>query len=163
MSDLNLWEVSHRKGMEVEKFLLPGFLKPRYTEQKDHVMSYGQTLLWAVIIGLGGGFIATAYYLFLKGGLYFVWDILKPALATIFSFSIGNVLTVIFITSLGGLLVGLSAKYLSATGEISAVVNNIHLKHGRMDYKQNPSMLINSLISITFGGSAGPEAPLVQL
>lgn len=32
-----------------------------------------------------------------------------------------------------------------------------------MDYRQNPAMLVNSLISIIFGGSAGPEAPLVQL
>ena len=147
----------------MEKFLLPGFLQPRGVDQNERVMSYGQTLLWAVIIGLAGGCIATVYYFLLKGGLYLVWNILQPALATIFNFSFGNILTLILITSLGGLLVGLSVKYLPPTGEISAVVNNIHLKHGRMNYKQNPPMFINSLISITFGGSAGPEAPLVQL
>ena len=52
---------------------------------------------------------------------------------------------------------------MKSPGEISAVVNNIHLKQGRMDHSQNRSMTVNSLISIIFGGSAGPEAPLVQL
>ncbi len=32
-----------------------------------------------------------------------------------------------------------------------------------MDFKQNLSMFVNSITSIVFGGSAGPEAPLVQL
>jgi H+/Cl- antiporter ClcA len=32
-----------------------------------------------------------------------------------------------------------------------------------MDHSQNPAMFTISLISIIFGGSAGPEAPLVQL
>ncbi|HLR31109.1 MAG TPA: chloride channel protein, partial [Fodinibius sp.] len=69
----------------------------------------------------------------------------------------------IILTALGGTLVGMTAKWMNTPGEISAVVNNIHVKEGRMDYNQNPSMLFNSLISIIFGGSAGPEAPLVQL
>jgi chloride channel protein, CIC family len=147
----------------MKKFSLQFYLKPPGKLKKDRLMPYGQMLLWAVIIGLVGGAIATVYYWLLKGGLYLVWNIIQPGLKGIFVFSWGSILTLILITTVGGLLVGLCVKYLRPVGEISAVVNNIHVKQGRMDYKQNPSMLINSLVSITFGGSAGPEAPLVQL
>jgi H+/Cl- antiporter ClcA len=147
----------------MKKIPLPSILTPPGKSEKDRLMPYGQMLLWALIIGLVGGAIATVYYCLFKGGLFIVWDTIQPALRGIFTFSWGSILSLILITSVGGLLVGLCVKYLRPAGEISAVVNNIHVKQGRMDYKQNPSMLINSLVSITFGGSAGPEAPLVQL
>ena len=147
----------------MKKYSLPFFIKSAALPGKNGLMLYRQTLLWAVIIGLVGGGMATIYYWLLKGGLYIVWNILQPALENIFAFSSGKILSLLLLTTLGGLLVGLAVKYMRPAGEISAVVNNIHVKQGRMDYKQNPSMLINSLISITFGGSAGPEAPLVQL
>jgi H+/Cl- antiporter ClcA len=37
------------------------------------------------------------------------------------------------------------------------------MERGRIDVKQTPSMVAASLVSITAGGSAGPEAPLVQI
>ena len=151
------------KGMKMKKFTLPYILKWHDRSEENRLMPYEQTLLWAAIIGLLGGGIATIYYWFLKGGLYVVWNILQPSLESILTFSFGDKLSLIFLTSLGGLLVGLSVKYMRQAGEISAVVNNIHVKQGRMDFRQNPSMFINSLFSIIFGGSAGPEAPLVQL
>ncbi len=145
------------------KYSLPKLLKipGRTTEHK--LMPYGQTLLWAVLIGLLGGVIATIYYLVLNGGLYVVWDVVKPALDSLFSVAYAHQLSLVLLTTAGGILVGISIKLLQNPGEISAVVNNIHIKQGRMDHKQNPSMFTNSLISIVFGGSAGPEAPLVQL
>ncbi len=124
-------------------------------------MPYNNTLFWALVIGVFGGFIATVYYWILNGGLYLVWEIGLPFLSSWLG-SFGIIATVI-LTLFGGLLVGLAAKYMRTPGEISAVVNNIHIKQGRMDYRQNPSMLVTSLVSIIFGGSAGPEAPLVQL
>lgn len=124
-------------------------------------MPYNNTLFWALVIGIFGGFVATAYYWVLNGGLHLVWGIGLPFLSSLFG-SYGVIATVI-LTLFGGLLVGLTAKYMRSPGEISAVVNNIHIKQGRMDYRQNPSMLVTSLISIIFGGSASPEAPLVQL
>lgn len=126
-------------------------------------MPYGQTMLWALIIGILGGGIATIYYWILNGGLYVVWDVIHPALSTAFNFSWAGTFSLILLTTSGGLLVGLLIKFMRTPGEISAVVDNIHVKQGRMNYKQNPSMFLNSLTSITFGGSAGPEAPLVQL
>lgn len=126
-------------------------------------MPYGQTLLWALVIGLLGGFIATAYYMVLEGGLFVIWDVVHPWMSSLFDAVWMNRGSLILLTLAGGVLVGMAIKWMKSPGEISAVVNNIHLEHGRMDYSQNRSMTVNSLISIIFGGSAGPEAPLVQL
>ncbi|MEX1122892.1 MAG: chloride channel protein, partial [Balneolales bacterium] len=129
----------------------------------DRLMPYGQTMLWALIIGLIGGVIATLYYGVLNVGLYVVWDVFRPWLASLFATDWAGAGTMILVTTVGGILVGMTIKWMQSPGEISAVVNNIHLKHGKMDYSQNRSMTVNSLTSIIFGGSAGPEAPLVQL
>jgi len=142
---------------------LPSFLRIPGRSSQGRLLPYGQMLLWATIIGLIGGLIATVYYGLLKGGLYLVWDVFQPSLRLLFQSPWSYSMSVVMLTTFGGLLVGMTIKFMKTPGEISAVVNNIHVKHGRMDYKQNPSMLANSLISIVFGGSAGPEAPLVQL
>ncbi|MEP2448982.1 MAG: chloride channel protein, partial [Balneola sp.] len=126
-------------------------------------MPYNFTLFWALIIGILGGFIATGYYWLMSGGLFVIWDVALPFLASLFEDKSGVIIGTVLLTTFGGLMVGLTTKWMRSPGEISAVVNNIHVEEGRMDYKQNPSMLVNSLISIIFGGSAGPEAPLVQL
>ena len=138
-------------------FKIPG------RSNQNRLLPYGQTLFWASVIGLFGGAIATVYYLILGGGLYLVMDVLHPLVASLLQVGQNSSLSLILITTFGGLLVGISVKYLRAPGEISAVVDNIHIKQGRMDFKQNTSMFVNSITSIIFGGSAGPEAPLVQL
>lgn len=147
----------------MSKLKLPSFLKIPGRSSKKRLLPYGQTILWATIIGLIGGLIATAYYGLLKGGLYLVWDVFQPGLSSLFQSPWSYALSLVLLTTIGGLLVGMTIRWMKTPGEISAVVNNIHVKQGRMDYEQNPSMLVNSLISIVFGGSAGPEAPLVQL
>lgn len=62
-----------------------------------------------------------------------------------------------------GLLVGLAIYFLGNPGEIAVIVDNIHFRGGRLDTRKNPSMILASLVSIAAGGSAGPEAPLVQV
>lgn len=147
----------------LNKIRLPSLLKVPGRSTENRLMPYGQTLLWALIIGLIGGFIATAYYWVLQGGLYLVWDVTRPWLQNIFPKVWAGNGSLVLLTLTGGTLVGMCIKWMQSPGEISAVVNNIHVKHGKMDYTQNRSMTLNSLISIIFGGSAGPEAPLVQL
>ncbi len=109
-------------------------------------------VLLAALIGAGGGALAAAYYYVLEGALYVVWDVVAEAVGPVW-----------VVTALGGLLVGLSLRTLGVPGEIAAVVDNIHLRRGRIDVRQTPSMAVASLLSIAFGGSAGPEAPLVQI
>ncbi len=106
----------------------------------------------AAIIGIGGGLIACFYYSALEGLMRWIWA--TGPLARI---------PLPVTTAIGGTLVGVALWRMGAPGEISTVVNNLHMRNGRIDPAQNPSMAVNSLLSISFGGSAGPEAPLVQL
>ena len=147
----------------MKKFNFLSFLTIPGRSTENRLMPYNFTLFWALIIGIMGGFIATGYYWLMSGGLFVIWDVALPFLASLFEDKSGVIIGTVLLTTFGGLMVGLTTKWMRSPGEISAVVNNIHVEEGRMDYKQNPSMLVNSLISIIFGGSAGPEAPLVQL
>lgn len=104
--------------------------------------------LWA---GLGalGGVIAATYWI--------VLDFLIHNLHTIHGF------WVIPLMTLGGLTAGLIIHFIGDPGEIQLIVNNIRFKGGRLDYRNNPSMILSSLMCIASGGSLGPEAPLVQV
>lgn len=62
-----------------------------------------------------------------------------------------------------GLFVGLVIHNLGNPGEIGLIVDNIHFRGGRLHTRKNSSMILASLASISAGGSAGPEAPLVQV
>ncbi len=118
---------------------------------------------WACVIGVGGGVLGSVYYFLMSAGLRWVWGAgvgIEVAAAPI---HLGFRPMILLVTTLGGLLVGLSLKWLGSPGEIAAVVNNIHMEAGRIDPRQTPSMTVASLLSIVAGGSAGPEAPLVQI
>jgi H+/Cl- antiporter ClcA len=104
--------------------------------------------LWAGL-GLAGGLAASIY-----------WHVLEMLLHWLAGF---DGLLVIAIMALAGLLAGLVIHFLGDPGEMDLVVNNIHFNGGRLDAKGNPSMILSSLICISAGGSAGPEAPLVQV
>ncbi|HLV38724.1 chloride channel protein [Xanthomarina sp.] len=105
-------------------------------------------LLWA-LLGLFGGFIA---------GLY--WIILEFLTKHLASFEGWLVIPTMAIC---GLLAGLVIHFIGDPGEIQLIVNNIRFNKGKLDPKNNPSMLLSSLLCIGSGGSLGPEAPLVQI
>jgi len=71
--------------------------------------------------------------------------------------------SLLILMPLAGLFIGLVIHFLGDPGEISLLVDNIHSRGGRLDTHENPSMIFASLASISAGGSAGPEAPLVQV
>ncbi|QCR22487.1 chloride channel protein [Pontibacter sp. SGAir0037] len=105
-------------------------------------------LLW-VAIGIVGGIIAGSYWLVLEALLHF--------LAQFQSYYVIAVMTA------AGLLAGLIIHFLGDPGEMDLIVNNIRFKGGRLEPRNNPSMILSSLLCIASGGSAGPEAPLVQI
>ncbi|MHB8417586.1 MAG: chloride channel protein [Myxococcales bacterium] len=109
-------------------------------------------LALSITIGIACAAVAIAYYLALTGLMGWIWS--SGPLAR---------WPIPLTCTLGGTLVGLATWRLGAPGEISTVVNNLHMRNGKLDPKQNPAMAVISLLSISFGGSAGPEAPLVQL
>ncbi|GAB3162894.1 chloride channel protein [Telluribacter humicola] len=105
-------------------------------------------LLW-VLIGVVGGIIAGCYWTILESLLHFLAQV--------------QGLYVIPLMVGAGFLAGLVIYYLGDPGEMDLIVNNIRFKGGRLEPKNNPSMILSSLICIASGGSAGPEAPLVQV
>lgn len=103
---------------------------------------------WATI-GLVCGLFAALY-----------WNVLELMTHALHQFT---GLTLLIVMPLAGLVVGLVIYFLGNPGEIAAIVDNIHFRGGRLDASKNPSMILASLVSISAGGSAGPEAPLVQV
>lgn len=105
-------------------------------------------LLWA-FLGLFGGVIA---------GLY--WIILEFITHQLAQFHGWYVIPTMGVC---GLLAGLIIYFIGDPGEIHLIVNNIRFNNGKLDPKNNPSMILSSLLCIASGGSLGPEAPLVQV
>ena len=105
-------------------------------------------LLWA-ILGLFGGCIAGFY-----------WVILELLTHKIALF---EGLWVIPVMAISGLLAGLVIHFIGDPGEIQLIVNNIRFNKGKLNPKNNPSMILSSLLCVSSGGSLGPEAPLVQV
>tara|TARA_R110000796_G_scaffold74374_1_gene167117 strand:+ start:74832 stop:76049 length:1218 start_codon:yes stop_codon:yes gene_type:complete len=105
-------------------------------------------LLWA-FLGLIGGLIA---------GLY--WITLEFLTHEISLFE-GWLVIPVMVTC--GLLAGLVIHFIGDPGEIHLIVNNIRFNKGKLDPKNNPSMILSSLLCVASGGSLGPEAPLVQV
>ena len=104
--------------------------------------------LWT-ILGIVGGIIASIYWITLEH------------LTEYLSF-IGGIYVIPLMT-IGGLLAGLVIHKLGDPGEIDLIVDNIHFNEGKLEPKNNPSMILSSLLCISTGGSLGPEAPLVQV
>ncbi|WP_162056514.1 chloride channel protein [Pontibacter pamirensis] len=105
-------------------------------------------LLW-VAIGIIGGIIAGSYWIVLEGLLHFLAQF--------------QGLYVILVMAGAGLLAGLIIHFLGDPGEMDLIVNNVRFKGGRLEPKNNPAMILSSWLCIASGGSAGPEAPLVQV
>lgn len=94
----------------------------------------------------------------LFAGLY--WNVLELIIHQLQRF---EGLTLLVVMPLAGLIIGLVIHFLGNPGEIAVIVDNIHFRGGRLEMGKNPSMILASLLSIAAGGSAGPEAPLVQV
>lgn len=107
-----------------------------------------QFFFW-ILIGLIGGSIASLYWIVLEFFLHYS--------ATISGWWLIPMMTI------AGLALGLIIHFIGNPGEIELIVNNIRFKGGRLDPQNNTSMILSSLIGISAGGSAGPEAPLVQV
>lgn len=105
-------------------------------------------LLWA-FLGIVGGITA---------GIY--WITLEYLTHTLTYFQGWLVIPVMAIC---GLLAGLVIHFIGDPGEMHLMVNNIRFKKGKLEPKNNPSMIISSLLCVASGGSLGPEAPLVQV
>ena len=131
--------------------------------ERRRPIRFSRLIMAAALIGLVGGVVAAGYYLVLMALLDVIWGPFRESLYAMLPDPLAGTSPVWIITGIGGILVGLCIRWLGSPGEISAVVDNIHLRRNRIDPRQTPAMSLTSLVSIAFGGSAGPEAPLVQI
>lgn len=105
-------------------------------------------ILWA-FLGLLGGLISGSYWIV----LVYLTDFLGTYQGWL----------VIPVMAICGLLAGLVIYFIGDPGEMQLIVNNIRFNKGKLDPKNNPSMILSSLLCVASGGSLGPEAPLVQV
>ncbi|MEM8501600.1 MAG: chloride channel protein [Cyanobacteria bacterium P01_D01_bin.1] len=126
------------------------------------MLTYPQLVLCAVAIGIVGGLVATCYYFVLEAMMHGVWHTLPEWAEPRFPSWLPTNNYVWIATTIGGFCVGLVLYFMGLPGEMAQVVDNVH-SPGRIDIRKTPAMVIASLVAITSGGSAGPEAPLVQV
>ena len=135
---------------------------PQALEASEGQLDYSQLLLCAGAIGVVGGLVATIYYFVLESLMHGVWHTLPDIIQPYFPSWLPTENYVWITTTLGGFCVGLVLYFMGLPGEMAQVVDKIH-QPGRIDIRRTPAMVLASLIAITSGGSAGPEAPLVQV
>ena len=126
------------------------------------LLTYHQLIICSVIIGIAGGLVATLYYFVLEGMMHGVWHTIPNLVEPYFPSWLPTKNYVLIATTIGGFFVGLVLYFMGLPGEMAQVVDRIH-SPGNIDIRKTPAMIIASLIAITAGGSAGPEAPLVQV
>ena len=125
-------------------------------------LGYFKTVLCAAAIGTAGGLVASVYYYVLEEFMETVWHVGPDLLMPYFPNWLPSWNYLWIVTTIGGFFVGLILYLMGSPGEMALVVDSVH-DPGKIDIKQTPAMVVASLVSITAGGSAGPEAPLVQI
>ena len=128
----------------------------------ERQLTYSKLIFCAVIIGISGGLVATIYYFVLETMMHGMWHTLPEIVKPLFPSWLSTNNYVWIATTIGGFFVGLALYFFGLPGEMAQVVDKIH-NPGKIDIRKSPAMVIASLIAITSGGSAGPEAPLVQV
>lgn len=148
---------------------IPTDLSPSHEKSSEETetaqnqqLTYPKLILCSVAIGVTGGLVATVYYFILEGMIHGVWHTLPELVEPYFPSWLPFSNYVWIATTIGGFCVGLILYFMGLPGEMAQVVDKIH-NPGRIDIKKTPAMVIASLVAITSGGSAGPEAPLVQV
>jgi H+/Cl- antiporter ClcA len=116
-------------------------------------------LLYAAGIGVSVGVVSTAYYFALQLGFWLIGFVIpnapNPAHLTLLRGAW-------FVPAIGGWLVALTVRYLGAPSSTNEIIDEIH-KEGRVNYRKVPSMIVTSLLSLSFGASVGPEAPVLDI
>lgn len=120
-----------------------------YSLIERHPLTISRLVVRWAVVGMASGLFA---------GLY--WNVLELITHFLKRF---EGFTLLIVMPLAGLVIGLVIHFLGNPGEIDVIVDNIHFRGGRLDARKNPAMILASLVSIAAGGSAGPEAPLVQV
>lgn len=112
----------------------------------------GLALLAALLGGVVGG-VAAGFLHFIEWSQHLLWQELTHGLP----------LRTLVLTTLGGLLIGLSQRYLGDhPKQIEAAIAELR-ETGRLDYSHLPHGMLTASTSLIFGASLGPEAAIMDL
>jgi len=123
-------------------------------------------LTMALLVGLGSGFGAVAFRRLIETAHTFFFETLADWLSYVPAPTSLRSSTVVVIPALGGLLVGLIARFLAPEAQgpgVSRVMEALALEGGRIRPVVIAARPIATSLSLGSGGSGGREGPVVQL
>ncbi|AXY07008.1 chloride channel protein [Bacillus thuringiensis LM1212] len=123
------------------------------TNQKD--MHY-ILALYGILLGSIVGATVWLFLVTINIGIHFIWGYLP----TIFS---SPPYYTICVTTIGGILVGLTQKYFGTYPHLMPEVMSEYKKTGRIEYRFVHKATLTAIIVLIFGASLGPEAALVGI
>ena len=122
----------------------------RTTRLEGVTLGLSPTLLGAtLLVGVGGGAVGAAYLL----AIHLMQHVLAPHHF--------NGAEQFLVLGAVGLVVTLFARVLGNPGDVELLVDNIHVSGGATEVRSLRSLIPMSVVTISAGAAAGPEAPLV--
>ena len=121
--------------------------------------AFYKLLILSGVMGAVGALLTLVFVLALTGGTQLIWRLVPQQ----FGVDDGTTSAVFIIAAcvLGGLLVGLITKYSRTRPALLAEEMGELVECGRMEPRNGAAGLLRGLIGLLFGGSIGPEGPLV--
>jgi H+/Cl- antiporter ClcA len=113
-------------------------------------------VLYGIFLGAIVGFAAWLFLMVVNIGIHFMWHDIPNMLGFPSYYTI-------VLTSIGGILVGLTQKYFGAYPRLMPEVLAEYKATGRVDYQFIHQVILTALIALIFGASLGPEAALVGI
>lgn len=115
-------------------------------------------IIYGIFLGSIVGAIAWLFLGVVNIGIHFIWDYL-PEQLELTSLSYYT----LCVTVIGGVLIGLSQKYLGKYPRLMPEVMAEYQKTGRVDYRIVHQATLAAIITLIFGASVGPEAALAGI
>ena len=135
--------------------------------EQGKTLTTTQVHVWSVLLGAALGVFVTGYSYAIEGLLILLWRTLPNGLeqAGIVGeafplFHLNWLIPLIYGGLLAGVLLWLMKRRRLTTGSIVSAIRGVH-KDGLVSSRSFLPMLFVSLITITAGGSAGPEASVI--
>ncbi|MEC3856682.1 chloride channel protein [Bacillus sp. WOD8 KX774193] len=123
------------------------------TNTKD--MHY-MLVLYGILLGSIVGATVWLFLVTINIGIHFIWEYLPTIFASPPYYTI-------CVTTIGGILVGLTQKYFGTYPRLMPEVMGEYKKTGRIEYRFVHKATLTAIIVLIFGASLGPEAALVGI
>ncbi|MGG0300248.1 chloride channel protein [Bacillus albus] len=113
-------------------------------------------VLYGILLGSIVGATVWLFLVTINIGIHFIWEYLPTIFADPPYYTI-------CVTTIGGILVGLTQKYFGTYPRLMPEVMGEYKKTGRIEYRFVHKATLTAIIVLIFGASLGPEAALVGI